>query len=218
MSEGSSIPGNKGAHNSDTSSSQRQVRIGIIKRLLLRGVKSVPDIQQNLKSIDRNMVVDDRTIFRDLATIKEEHLQAVREKQGLQKPLEELIIELKENFDEISRELWNQYHAPQVYTTRCPHPDHKGANDCGFEAQIKIQSTATKVMALKEIRTTAEKVLELMQSTGFIDKAPEKIQFLDKDGKPTDPTGDSKQVLNQQFISFFKATFQNPHGVKQPES
>lgn len=165
--------------------------------------------------MDPPVHVTTRTIFRYKAIIEHRMVREVRKREGLNKTVEELALELKKTYEEVNRELWKQYHAPVRLRARCPHLEHKAQNSCGLYAEILINSAMVKVAALKEIREMAGKQLEIMQSLGLVAKAPEKHQMVDAQGNPIDPIAADKMVLNQQFMAFVNATFKDPVGVNK---
>lgn len=186
----------------------------VIRALLLRGVKDIEEIQTQLGKQNPPINVSMRTTFRYMADLRKEMELAIANKEGLKQSVEEMAYTLIQVFEEVSRELWKQYHAPTKVSARgeCQHCK----KDTVLEFSIPGYSLI-KVAALKEIRTTAEKQVEKLQSLGLAHKAPEKHQMLDANGNPIDPAELNKQALNQQFISFIKATFQNPVGLNKPD-
>lgn len=159
-----------------------------------------------------------RSIYRYKSIVTHRNVVAIRKKEGLDKTIEELAMDLKNTYEEVSREMWRQYHAPILLRARCPHPDHKGKNDCGYIAQMQLNQAMVKVAALKSISEIAAKQLEVMQSLGLVNKAPDKHQMVDAQGNPIDPIGSDKMVLNQQFNAFINATYKDPVGVDKGES
>ncbi len=194
---------------------KKNMHIELVRRLMLRGVKSPTEIKSSLESMNPPVYVTLRSIYRYKSVVTRRTVVAIRNKEGLNKTIEEMAMELKNTFEEITREMWKQYHAPIRLRARCPHPEHKGNAACGLFAEFLLNSASVKVAALKEIRETAAKQLDVMQSLGLVNKAPEKHQMVDKDGNPVDPIGEDKQVLNQNFIAFIKASFQDPVGVNK---
>lgn len=194
---------------------RKNMRIELVRRLMLRGVKSPTEIKQSLESMNPPVYVTIRSIMRYKSVITKRMVVAVREKEGLNKTIEEMAMELKNTFEEITREMWRQYHAPIVLRVRCPHGEHKGLLACNLKAEVYLNAAMVKVAALKEIRETAAKQLDVMQSLGLVNKAPVKIQSVDKDGNPVDPVAANTAVLNQQFNAFINATYKDPVGVNK---
>lgn len=197
---------------------QKQLRIELVRRLLVRGVKQPKEIKTSLESMNPPVSLSIRTIHRYLNVITRQNNKQIREKEGLNKTIEEMALELKQTFEEVSREMWRQYHAPIVIRVKCPHPEHRvGKLACGLVAEAHLNQAMVKVAALKEIRETASKNLEVMQSLGLVNKAPEKHQMVDKDGNPIDPVSNDKAVLNQQFIAFINSMYKDPVGANKGE-
>lgn len=210
-------------HEPQTNSKEEQLRtrVELTRRWILRGIKSAEDIQEQFKALaksDKNFgeAPSIRSVYRYIGIVKEEGAKAVREREGLNKTMDEMAIDLKNVIDEVARELWKQYHAPSVFRTRCPHPDHKGDKACGYEAELKIQFGQMKVQALKEIRVAAKEWVEMMQDLGLAYKAPEKHVVMGPDGKPLPALNINidKAVINQEFISYIKSKFQKPVGQR----
>lgn len=174
----------------DAKIQKKELRIELVRRLMLRGVKSPIEIQKSLATMDPPVILTLRSVYRYKGVLIRRNVKDVREKVGLNKTIEELAMELKSQFEEVSRELWKQYHS-------------------------SYSKASTKVQALKEIRETTQKYLEIMQSLGLISKAPEKHQMVDKDGNPIDPVPAERVMLNQQFIAFIKAQYQEPLGTER---
>lgn len=179
----------------------KEQNIELVRRMLIRGVRKTIDIQVSLENMDPPIKLTPRTIQRYKTIIRRRTSQKVADKIGINKTVEELLVELKEEYDEVQRELWRVFHS-------C---SQKQAN--------------AKVQALKEIRAAAGEFIDRLQSMGMVYKAPEKHQMLGADGEPVDPTMGNIQVLNQQFTMFIKAQWQDPIGntgtmevVKRDES
>lgn len=194
---------------------QKEMRIELVRRLVLRGVSAPREIKQSLESMNPPVSLTIRSIHRYKSVVTHRHVAAIRGKVGLNKTIEEMAMDLKNTFEEVSREMWRQYHAPIRLRAKCPHPDHRGPKTCRLYADLYLNSALVKVAALKEIRDTAAKQLEVMQSLGLVNKAPEKHQMVDKNGNPVDPGEMDKQKLNNQFIAFINATFKDPVGVQK---
>ncbi len=197
---------------------QKELNIELVRRLMLRGVKSPTEIEQSLKTMNPPVHVTIRSIMRYKSIVTHRFVKDVSKKEGLNKTIEEMALELKLTFEEIARELWKQYHSPIVLRSRCPHTNHRGNNACGLTSEIYLNAALVKVAALKEIRETAAKQLDIMQSLGLVNRAPEKLQLLDAQGNPIDPVAKDRAVLNQQFNAFINATFKDPVGVNKGET
>lgn len=194
---------------------QRDMRIELVRRLMLRGIQSPTEIQQSLAKMDPPVHVTVRSVYRYKSIVVKRSNVEIRKKTGLNKTVEEVAYDIKKSFEEVSRELWKQYHAPVRLRVKCPHPEHVRNNACGQYAEVLLNAAHTKVLALKEIRETASKSLDIMQSLGLVNHAPVKVQTVDKDGNPIDPVAQDSQILNQQFIAFVNATFKDPVGVNK---
>lgn len=168
----------------------KEYRMNVVRRLIIRGIDTSAEITEQLASLKKPILVDQRTVRRWMAEIKLNSLKAASKKEGLDKTIDELVIDLKEQFDEVNKELWKVYHNPAT-------------------------QSAAKVAALKAIREGAEEWIEKLQVLGLVATAPQTHQMLGADGKPIDPTtsvvfNTDKMVLNQQFNSFIKTLHQDP--------
>lgn len=170
---------------------KKEMQIELVERLMIRGVTSALDIQDILAKNDPPIKLTTRTIYHYKGIIHRRTRAEIDKKIGLSKTVDEMAYEIKKNFEEVTRELWQQYHS-------------------GFA------KPSTKVQALKEIRETTQKFAEILQSMGLVHQAPVKHQMLDKDGNPIDPPGStSKDQMNAEFIAFVKAKFQDPVGSEK---
>lgn len=197
---------------------RRDMRLEMVRRLLIRGIKNPLEIQRSLASLEPPIHVTTRTIFRYKAAIENRTIKAIQKKEGLGKTIEEMAMGIKETFEEVTREMWKQYHAPIKLYGRCPHYNHTGKDSCGLTAEFIVNAATIKVAALKEIRDTAFKNLEVMQSLGLVNKAPEKHQMVDRDGNPIDPVSENTMVLNQQFTAFVNSLYKDPVGINKGDS
>lgn len=197
----------------DVRKQQKEIVITIIERYMLRGVKSATDLQKKLKEHTPSYDLSMRTVFRHMATIKRRNNEEVKRKVGINQSIEEMAYNLKKTMDEVTRELWIQYHSPVVMNVKCPD------KDCGNVFRLESRFGAmVKVAALKEIRAASEEWLKTMQSLGLVYQAPSKSQLIGADGNPVDPQiVIEKAELNQQFIAFIKARHQDPVGTGKEE-
>lgn len=188
----------------DSRKQQKEARIRMVRKLIIRGYKAVDDIKQALSRQTPPIVLTDRTIYRYRGIIAARNAKMIREKNGLNKTVEEIAFELKETFEEVLTELWRQYHSTLYQGHKCEY--------CGKDLKVRIPAGPTyKIQALKEIRETTEKNLGIMQDLGLISKEPTKMQVIGPDGKPMSSLINvDRRELNIQFLSFIKAKFQNP--------
>lgn len=167
----------------------KEQRIELVRRLMVRGVRNAEEIRVTLLRNDPPIDLTVRNIYRYKSIIKRRTVEKVATKMGLNKSIEELVIKLREDYDEVQRELWRVFHACR--------PDQASA----------------KVAALREIRATADDWIERLQSLGMVYKAPDKHQMIGADGEPVDPLTVNVQALNAQFVSFIKSQWQDPVGA-----
>lgn len=206
------------AKNAKVRQAELDKRVDLTRRYMLKGLTQAEEIHFQLQQIGIECTL--RSVYRYMGLVKIRGIEAVRTREGLDKPIEELAHDLMEIIEEVSRELWKQYHAPIIYKAKCPHfSHHKGKDACGLEAEIALQFGQVKVMALKEIRQTAKEWLETMQSLGLAHKEPDKLQAVGKDGKPLEalPGAVDKEALSQEFTSFVKAKYMKPIGTLEGE-
>lgn len=178
-----------------------------IKKLIIRGVKDVPSLHASITQM--GYTVDIRTVQRDVAAIKVQHEKDVREKVGLDRSIEELVINLQATFEEITREAWKIYHQSNKIEQSVVCYGCKVTN----KAMFTIPSApAAKVAALKLIKETSEDIIERLQSLGLVFKAPDKTQhqFVGSDGKPVDKSTLDLEVLNAEFTTFITQHHQDP--------
>lgn len=167
---------------------QREANIELVRKLLVRGIHRTMEIQAYFRRLDPPIHVTDRTIARYKSTLKRRNAKRLVEKEELNKTMEELAIELKTNYEEITKEAWRIFHNNESKPT-------------------------DKLKALSLVKETSDSWVEKLQSLGFADKAAEKHQMLDANGQPTEPTVNiDTQKLNVAFISFIKDQWQNPIG------
>jgi len=171
----------------NTRREHKEQAIEMVRRLMVRGIRSAIEIQVTLEKNKPPINVTVRTVRRYKAIIKRRNIEKLSNGMGVHKSVEELVLQLKEDYDEITRELWKTYHAPTT-------------------------GASAKVSALKEIRETTSDLVERLQSLGLIAKAPEKHQLVDKDGNPVDPAPTNIMLLSQEFNAFVKAKLQDPIG------
>lgn len=185
---------------------QIEFRKDFVRRLMLRGIKKDWEIKNHFEGMTPPMPVSIRTINRYIADIKHESIEKIRSKEGLKKTVDEIALEIKENFEEISKELWTVYHTKN--SLRCSKKCVKCNTECDNTLTIASSPTA-KVSALKEIGEITVKYKDILQSLGLLYKVPVQQQIVDADGKPVDV---DLVLLDQKFVSFFKAQFQDPLG------
>lgn len=181
----------------------------MVRRLMIRGVKSATEIQKALAQNDPPIKLTVRTIYRYTGIISKRTTEEARRKVGINQTVEEIALKLKAIIEEVSKEAWRQYHAPATMNIKCPHCDDKFKMSMDF-GMLKIQ-------ALRLITDNAKDWTKTLQSLGLVNTAPIQHQLLDKDGNPTDPISLPSTILNQQFNSFIKSQFQDPIGIVQEE-
>lgn len=160
----------------------------MVRKLMVRGVSNSFELQSTLERNDPPLKLTVRTIRRYKAIIRRRNLEIIASKEGVAQSADQVIITLKNQMDEVLKELWRVYHS----TT----------------------NPGVKVSALREIREGAEKWVDKLQSMGFVYKAPDKHQMVGADGEPADPNIIiNVETLNQQFIGFIKDQWQNPIGA-----
>jgi len=175
----------------DARSASREANIELVRKLELRGVRKPLEIQAYFNRQSPPIDVTIRTIARYKAIVKKRNAKRLVESDELNKTLEELLYELRDDYFEVRREAWVIYHS----ATSTP---------------------AAKVQALALIGKTAEAWLDRLQSVGLVHKEPDKTQIIGADGKPIDPTTQinvNVENLAVQFTSFIKAKYQEPLGV-----
>ncbi len=191
----------------DARTAQKEVRIRLVERLILRGYKDAGEIRQALANMNPPVRVTKRTIYRYKGIIARKNTEKIAKKEGLNKTVEEIAFEIKQTFEEVNAELWREFHKKQYVIAKCPH--------CEEEHRVKVPGAGTgKVQALKEVRETTKETLSLLQSLGLIHKEADKTSIIGPDGKPVDPGSLDTAALNQQFIAFLKAKYQSPTGIK----
>jgi len=188
----------------DARKQQKEARIRMVRKLIIRGYKAVDDIQQALSRQSPPIALTPRTIYRYKGIIARRNAKMIREKNGLNKTVEEIAFDLKQTFEEVLTELWRQYHSTLYQSHKCIF--------CDKEQKVRIPAGPTyKIQALKEIRETTEKNLGIMQDLGLISKEPTKMQVIGPDGKPmASLVNVNIAEMNAQFIAFIKAKHQNP--------
>lgn len=188
----------------DARKQRKEAKIRMVQKLMIRGYKAVDDIKQALARQNPPIELTDRTIYRYRGIIAMRNAKKIRNKEGLNKTVEEIAFEIKQTFEEVLTEAWRQYHSTLVTSHKCEH--------CAKEMKVRIPSGPTyKIAALKEIRETTEKQLAILQDLGLINKEPAKHQVIGPDGKPMDSLINVDRLeLNAQFIAFIKAKYQNP--------
>lgn len=166
----------------------KNARIELVRKLAIRGVTRPTEIQAYFKRQDPPIHVTTRTISRYKAIIKRRSAKALREKEGLNQSLEEIVYDMKTNYREVARELWSVFHAE------------------GTPAAVKVR-------ALLGIQKINDEHITKLQSLGFIHREPDKVQAVGADGRPIDPTMNvNVEQLNAQFVAFIKAKHQDPIG------
>lgn len=188
----------------DARKNKKEANIRMVQKLMIRGYKAVDDIKQALSRQNPPIELTDRTIYRYRGIIAMRNAKKIRNKEGLNKTVEEIAFEIKQTFEEVLTEAWRQYHSTAIQNHKC--------ESCGKEQKVRIPTGPTyKIQALKEIRETTEKQLAILQDLGLISKEPTKTQIIGPDGKPVDSLVNVDKIeLNQQFIAFIKAKYQQP--------
>lgn len=171
----------------------REQNIELVRKLLIRGVTSYYEIDSYLQRQNPPIKVTYRTISRYKNIIKKRNAKKVLHEEGLGKTIQEIAIELRDTFREVTKELWAVYHS-------------------------KTASAQAKVSALAQITKISSEQFDRFQSLGLIHKEPDKHQVLDANGNPTNPgpvLNTNIETLNMEFTSFIKAKFQDPVGSNQ---
>ncbi len=183
---------------------KKQFNIELTERLMLRGIKTTNEITQALAKMDPPVIVDERTVMRYKAAIFKKNKHEADKKIGLNQTIEELALHFKKMNEEVARESWKQYHAPNKVMVKCPHCDEKHT--------IPFQFGMLKIQALKLIKETTEANLKTMQSLGLINTAPTKHQMVDASGNPIDPLP-TQVNHHHEYTAFIKAKYMDPVGT-----
>lgn len=129
---------------------EKEKNIQIIKRLQLKGITAAKEQQEILAKNKIHLTL--RTIYKYRGVIKRRHTKRLMESNELNKTVEELALELKDDYDEVTRELWKIYHSGAA-------------------------STTDKIRALSDIRKSSSEIIDKLQSLGLTHKEPEKLDI-----------------------------------------
>lgn len=182
---------------------KKEMRIEALRRLMLKGIVRGDELQAAMKRQGHELTM--RTIYRYKSILTKRTHEKLSEKGELQKSVEELAFQLSEQFEEIQRNLWVEYHRNEVTKTQ--------TCECGREHPLTIRISADKkVQALNSIARMVKDHVEIMQSLGLTFKAPDKLQHqaVGADGKPIQEEADK---LSADFTAFIKAKYQKPLGI-----
>lgn len=171
---------------------KKELKIQIVAELMLKGIQQAENIHNVLLSSTPPLNIPVRSIARYKSIINKRNELAVKSRGNLAKTVEETALSIKQNFDLVTKEMWQTYHNSKT-------------------------GASTKATLLTAIRDTCVKSVELLQSLGLVEERPQQMQYLDKDGKPTDVPNVEVMVLDQQFTAFIKANYQLPLGVNEKE-
>lgn len=171
---------------------KKELKIQIVSDLMLKGIRNAEELHKVLLNSSPPMNIPIRSIVRYKSIINKRNETAVKSRANLAQTVEETALSIKQNFDLVTKEMWQTYHSSGT-------------------------AAKTKATLLTAIRDTCVKSVELMQSLGLVEERPQQLQYLDKDGKPTDVPNVEVMVLDQQFTAFIKANYQLPLGVNEKE-
>lgn len=182
----------RGQAGADARKAQKEYRIDLVRRLIVKGVTNGLEIQKALAKMDPPVELTMRTIYRYKGILIKRNLTMVRSNEKVHQTAEQAAMSFLESSEEIIKEAWKQYHS-------------------------LVATPSAKVSALRIIKDTIKDKTELMQSLGLVYKSPLKHQVVDKEGNPTDPAVNVNAInLNQEFVAYLMAKFQTPI-LKKPE-
>lgn len=170
----------------------KNLRVDLVRRIMLRGITAPLEIQTALLHSEPPLQLTLRTIYRYKGIIARRSIKAIRDKEGLNETIEQIVSNLKDTINEVVRELWKQYSSREA-------------------------SPGEKIAALREIRKAGDEWMKTLQSVGLVRTAPVQHQMLDKNGNPINPVEVDKAQIEQEFVAFIKAKFQEPLGVSHED-
>lgn len=167
----------------------RETNIELVRKLQIRGVTKVNEIQAYFRRQEPPIIVKNRTVERYKSIVKKRNARRLVSSEKLWKTVEELALELRDNYREVLKELWVIVHRREA-------------------------SPRDKIAAMTQITNISENWIKRLQSLGLVHEEPEKHQMVGADGNPIDPPPAQVNIenLNTEFIAFIKAKFQNPVG------
>ncbi len=138
----------------------------------------------SLEEIANHLNISTRTVSRDLDITKQQNYQALKQDLNLQNSIHNVVISYFATLDEITRQLWLNYHKTNL------------------DQKVKIHT-------LKSIKDTWKDRIEVLQTLGFLPTQPVQIQSNrhNSEEKLNNPKIDN---LNQAFTEFIKHQWQYP--------
>lgn len=180
---------------------EKELVMDLIRQWQIKGVDKARDIQKLLRK--QGIVRTQRSIYRYIKEIKETNVARIRKSGEIKKSVEELAFELRETYNEVTSELWKEYHRKEELIVKhtCRHCNK------GSDISVRVpNSGSVRVQALRAIKEATRENVELMQSMGLVFKAADKVHNVNVD-LPM-----SREELNQDFTAFIKAKYQDPTG------
>lgn len=167
----------------DNTSKQKEIRNRrrFIQRLYLRKL--------SIEEIAEKVGVDEKTVDRDLAVIREECNKLLRSSLEFREKIQDVVQEYLLATDEVIREFWINYHSK--------------------ETPVRI-----KVNILKNVMDTYNNKLESMQKLGLVPTQPIKIEEVVKTTIEAAQPHIDKSSLNYEFTEFIKKKYQYPKDRK----
>ncbi len=170
----------------------KEANIELVRKLQIRGVTKVREIKAYFKRQEPPIHLKNRTIERYKAIVKQRNAKRLVKSEELWKTVEELAMELRDSYREITKELWMIVHKRDT-------------------------SPRDKISAMSQINDISNKWIDRLQSLGLVHEEPTKVQMVDANGNPTDPPPTQVKIdienMNMDFVAFIKAKYQDPIGV-----
>lgn len=177
----------------DSRSAQRETNIELVRKLQVRGIIKPLEIKRYFEErLNPPIYVTERSILRYKSIIRRRMAARIRSSEDLRKPVEQLAMELRDNYLEVTREAWV------------------------IHSQKKT-SARDKLKALEIVANLTDNWIDRLQKLGLVYQPPAQVQMLDEHGNPTSPqvniNVEKLENLNAAFIAFFKAQHQDPIGA-----
>lgn len=175
----------------DIRRANREANIELVRKLHIRGVTSTREIQAYFLRQDPPIRVKNRTIERYKGIVKMRNAKRLVKSEQLWKTVEELALELRDGYRELTKEAWIIVHS-------------------------KHSTPGERIKAMALIKEISENWIKRLQSLGLVHEEPTKIQAIGADGLPVDPQSQVEvniESLNTEFVSFIKAKYQDPVGT-----